>query len=307
MLATLVAEPFSDENWIFEPKLDGERCLTFRSDKSPRLLSRNQKLLNNTYPELVSPLASQPTENYIADGEIVAFKGDVTSFSQLQRRMQLRDPDAARRVGVEVFYYLFDLLYLNGYDLREVPLIHRKALLKDAFMYHNPVRFTAHRERDGEAYYGEACHKGLEGVIAKRADSIYVSKRSRDWLKFKCWEEQEFVIGGFTDPKGGRVGFGALLLGYYENGKLRYAGKVGTGFDTGLLVSLGKKLSALEITQSPFGDDLKPEKGVHWVRPKLVAQVSFTQWTRDGRLRHPRFLGIRRDKDPREVIQERPL
>jgi DNA ligase D-like protein (predicted ligase) len=256
---------------------------------------------------LVEPLSRQTTASYIADGEIVAFRGDVTSFAQLQRRMQVRDPDEARRVGVEVFYYLFDLLYLNGYDLREVPLIHRKALLSEAFDFRDPLRFTQHRERDGEAYYREACRKGLEGVIAKRADSIYVSRRSRDWLKFKCWEEQEFVIGGFTDPKGGRVGFGALLLGYYENGKLRYAGKVGTGFDTNLLVSLGKELSALETNESPFADDLKSEKGVHWVRPKLVAQVSFTQWTRDGRLRHPRFLGIRRDKQPHEVIRERPL
>jgi DNA ligase D-like protein (predicted ligase) len=306
MLATLVDKPFSDENWIFEPKLDGERCLTFCSSKDARLMSRNRKMLNNTYPELVNPMASQPPENYIADGEIVAFKGDVTSFSQLQRRMQLRDPEEARRAGVVVYYYLFDLLYLNGYDLREVPLVHRKALLKDAFRFEDPVRFTPHRERDGEAYYREACRKGLEGVIAKRADSIYVSKRSLDWLKFKCWQEQEFVIGGFTDPKGRRVGFGALLLGYYENGKLRYAGKVGTGFDTDLLVSLRKELSALETNKPPFADPVS-EKGAHWVRPKLVAQVSFTQWTRDGRLRHPRFLGIRRDKDPREVIRERPL
>ena len=307
MLATLVAEPFSDENWIFEPKLDGERCLTFCSDKNPRLLSRNQKGLNNTYPELAKAMAGQPTQNYIADGEIVAFKGDVTSFSRLQRRMQLRDPDEARRVDVEVFYYLFDLLYLNGYDLREVPLIQRKALLKNVFSFQDPVRFTPHRERDGEAYYRDACRKGLEGVIAKRADSIYVSRRSRDWLKFKCWEEQEFVIGGFTDPEGGRVGFGALLLGYYEDGKLRYAGKVGTGFDTNLLVSLRKDLSALEINRSPFVDDIKSGKGVHWVKPTLVAQLSFTQWTRGGRLWHPRFLGIRRDKDPREIVRERPL
>lgn len=307
MLATLVGEPFSRENWIFEPKLDGERCLTFRGDKTLRLLSRNKKVLNETYPELVAPLAGQGAENYIIDGEIVAFQGDVTSFSQLQRRMQVRNPDEARRVGVEIFYYLFDLIYLNGYDLREVPLIHRKALLKEAFDFRNPLRYTQHREREGEAYYREACRKGLEGVIAKRADSIYVSKRSRDWLKFKCWEEQEFVIGGFTDPKGGRVGFGALLLGYYEEGKLRYAGKVGTGFHTGLLVKLAKDLSSMEIKHSPFAEEVKAGKGVHWVRPKLVAQVSFTQWTRDGRLRHPRFLGIRRDKDPREVVRERPL
>ena len=307
MLATLVAEPFSRENWIFEPKLDGERCLTFRNHKTARLFSRNKKTLNETYPELVAPLANLAVENYITDGEIVAFKGDVTSFSQLQRRMQVRDPDEARRVGVEVFYYLFDLLYLNGYDLRNVPLMQRKALLQEAFEFRDPLRYTQHRERGGEVYYRGACRKGLEGVIAKRADSIYVSRRSRDWLKIKCWEEQEFVIGGFTDPKGGRVGFGALLLGYYEGGRLRYAGKVGTGFDTGLLISLSKEMSALEIKHSPFAEEVKAGKGVHWVRPKLVAQVSFTQWTRDGRLRHPRFLGIRQDKDPREVVRERPL
>jgi DNA ligase D-like protein (predicted ligase) len=307
MLATLVDEPFSRENWIFEPKLDGERCLTFRNHENPHLLSRNRKVLNETYPELVEPLARQAPTSYIADGEIVAFRGDVTSFSELQRRMQLRDPDEARRVGVEVFYYLFDLLYLNGHDLREVPIVHRKALLKKAFQFRDPLRYTQHRERDGEAHYREACRKGLEGVLAKRADSIYLSGRSRDWLKFKCWEEQEFVIGGFTDPRGGRVGFGALLLGYYEGGRLQYAGKVGTGFDTSLLMSLGKELSSLKIKHSPFAEEVKAGKGVHWVRPKLVAQVSFTEWTRDGRLRHPRFLGIRRDKDPHEVVRERPL
>jgi bifunctional non-homologous end joining protein LigD len=205
MLATLVAEPFSRENWIFEPKLDGVRCLVIDSGKTPRLHSRNKRLLNETYPELVAPLARQAVESYIADG-----------------RMQLRNPDEARRVGVEVFYYLFDLLYLNGYDLREAPLIHRKALLKEAFYFRDPLRYTEHQERDGEAYYRDACRRGLEGVIAKRANSIYVSRRSRDWLKIKCWEEQEFIVGGFTDPKGARVGLGALLLGYYESGELRY-------------------------------------------------------------------------------------
>jgi ATP-dependent DNA ligase len=162
MLATLVAEPSSRENWIFEPKLDGKRCLVIDSGKTPRLHSRNKRLLNETYPELVAPLARQAVESYIADGEIVAFEGAVTSFSQLQRRMQLRNPDEARRVGAEVFYYLFDLLYLNGYDLREAPLIHRKALLKEAFYFRDPLRYTEHQERDGEAYYRDA----------KRANSI---------------------------------------------------------------------------------------------------------------------------------------
>ncbi len=306
MLATLVDKPFSAEDWIFEPKLDGVRCLTFRNGKTPCVLSRNRLPLNQTYPELIPPLAEQATQSYITDGEVVTFRGEVTSFSQLQRRMQLRDPEQALRVGVDVFYYLFDLLYLNGFDLREVPLIHRKALLRAAFEFRDPLRLTEHREREGEAYYREACRKGLEGIIAKRAGSTYVCGRSREWLKFKCWNEQEFVIVGFTEPKGGRVGFGALLLGYYEGDRLRYAGKVGTGFDTELLAKLAQQLSALETKNSPLAQEVKPGKGVHWVKPKLVAEVSFTEWTRDGKLRHPRFLGIRRDKDPRHVVRERP-
>ncbi len=304
MLATLVDKPFSAEDWIFEAKLDGVRCLTFRNGKRPCVLSRNRKPQNQTYPELIDALAGQSTQSYIADGEVVAFKGEVTSFSQLQRRMQLRDPEQARRAGVEVFYYLFDLLYLNGYDLRDVPLLHRKALLKAAFTFHDPLRCTEHRERGGETYYREACRKGLEGVIAKRAGSIYVSGRSRDWLKIKCWNRQEFVIVGFTDPKGARTGFGALLLGYYQGDRLRYAGKVGTGFSTELLATLGKHLSALEIKHSPLAEEVKPAKTVHWVKLKLVAEVSFMEWTRDGKLRHPRFIGIRRDKDPRDVVRE---
>lgn len=304
MLATLVDRPFSREGWIFEPKLDGERCLTFASGGNARLLSRNRKLLNESYPELVEPLARQPARSYIVDGEIVAFKGGVSSFAQLQRRMHLRDADEARRLGVQVFYYLFDLLYLDGYDLRQAPLIHRKRLLEDRVRFGDPLCFTEHRERDGEGYFRRACREGLEGVIAKSADSVYISKRSRAWLKFKCWQEQEFVIGGFTDPKGGRVGFGALLLGYYEGSKLVYAGKVGTGFDTDVLVSLRNELSRLETKKCPFAGEVHDAKGVHWVRPERVAQVSFTQWTRDGKLRHPRFLGLRRDKDPREVKKE---
>jgi bifunctional non-homologous end joining protein LigD len=306
MLATLVAEPFSGPDWIFEPKLDGERCLTFRRDGDLRLFSRNQKPLNGTYPELVSPLARQASTDYIVDGEIVAFQGAVTSFAQLQRRMQIRDPEDARHRGIRVFYYLFDLLYLDGYDLRDVPLSYRKLLLRRAFPFRDPLRFTEHREREGEAYYRECCRQHLEGIMAKRVESRYVSKRSRDWLKVKCWAAQEFVIGGYTDPRGSRTGFGALLLGYYDGGELVYAGKVGTGFNTEILQHLGKQLAALETTRSPFAGDVPVRKGIHWVRPHLVAQVRFTEWTGDDRLRHPRFLGIRTDKDPREVVRERP-
>lgn len=307
MLATLVAEPFSGKDWIFEPKLDGERCLVFRDARGARLMSRNQRTLNDTYPELAGPLGRQPgMESYIVDGEIVAFRGEVTSFSQLQQRMQRRDPEEARRAGIAVFYYVFDLLYLDGYDLRDVPLVHRKALLKETFTFRDPLRFTDHHDGDGVAFYRQACRQGLEGAIGKRMDSVYVSKRSREWLKIKCWAEQEFVIGGFTDAQGSRLGFGALLLGYYDDGRLRYAGKVGTGFDTSLLTKLAKKLSALESARSSFAEEVKPARGVHWVKPEMVAQVSFTEWTRDRRLRHPRFLGLRRDKSAREVVREQP-
>jgi DNA ligase D-like protein (predicted ligase) len=306
MLATLVREPFSSDDWIFEAKLDGVRCLVFRNGKEVRLLSRNRKLLNAAYPELVAPFAAQKPQRYVADCEIVAFKDRITSFSRLQRRMQVRDAAEARRRGVKVFCYLFDLLYLNGYDLRRMPLHSRKPLLEESFHFRDPLRYSEHRAREGEAYYREACRKGLEGVIAKRADSTYVSRRSRDWLKFKCSVGQEFVIGGYTDPQGGRVGFGALLLGYYEDGKLTYAGKVGTGFDTHTLTQLGRKLSLLQVKRSPFSEEARALRGVHWVKPKLVGQVDFTEWTGDGKLRHPRFLGLRKDKSAREVVRERP-
>lgn len=306
MLATLVDEPSSGEQWIYEPKLDGVRCLAFRAGKELQLLSRNRKPLNAAYPELIEPLARQVPASYVADGEIVAFEGGVTSFSKLQRRMQVRDPEEARRRGIKVFYYLFDLIYMDGYDLRDVPLLERKDLLKRAFGFRDPLRFTEHRRGRGAAYFDEACRRGLEGIIAKDAGSVYVSKRTRSWLKIKCSAGQEFVIGGYTEPKGERVGLGALLLGYYDGGRLVYAGKVGTGFNTSDLVSLERELAPLRSGKSPFAQVSNSPKGVHWVTPKLVAQAAFTEWTRDGRLRHPRFLGIRRDKDPREVVRERP-
>jgi DNA ligase D-like protein (predicted ligase) len=305
MLATLVDQPFSDPNWIYETKFDGVRALAFRDGRGVRLLSRNQKLLNRAYPELIAPLASQPSKNYVIDGEIVAFKNGVSSFSLLQRRMQVRDPQQARKRGVQVFYCVFDLLLLDGEDLRTRPLLERKRALKAGFRLRPPLRFVGHRTRDGEAFFQEACKEGLEGLIAKRADSAYVSKRSRDWLKFKCSAEQELVILGYTDPKGERVGFGALLLGYYERGHLKYAGKVGTGFDTAILLKLSRELAYLHTGRSPV-TATRNLKGVHWVRPKLVAQVAFTEWTRDGKLRHPRFLGLRSDKAARGVVRERP-
>jgi DNA ligase D-like protein (predicted ligase) len=305
MLATLVAEPFSQKGWFFEPKLDGERCLALRNGGDVQLFSRNQKLLNQKYPELVNAFGNQKLQRFAVDGEIVTFDGGVTSFSKLQQRMQVRYPSEELRRRIPVWIYLFDLLYMDGYDIRQVPLRYRKELLRRALDFHDPICFTEHRETAGEAYYKQACRKRWEGILEKNSESVYVSKRSREWLKVKCIREQEFVIGGYTDPKGQRVGFGALLVGYYEDGKLMHAGKVGTGFDEETLRRLSKELSRLEVKNSPFTAGALPKRGVHWVRPKLVAQIGFTEWTADGKLRHPRFLGLRDDKRPEEVVRER--
>ena len=306
MKAVLADQPFSDPNWIFERKLDGVRCLAFREGKTVRLLSRTGREMNGSYPELVEALERERCDDFVVDGEVVAFDGAVTSFSRLQRRMQLSDPAAARRTGVPVFLYVFDILRHEGEDLRGLPLRERKSRLRSALSFHGPVRFTPHRNERGEELFGEACEKGLEGVIAKRADSPYRSSRSRDWLKLKCHAEQELVIGGFTAPKGSRTDFGALLVGYYEDGDLRYAGKVGTGFDHKTLKDLGECMRRLEQDDPPFVDVHPLPRHTRWVRPELVAQIAFSEWTRDGRLRHPRYLGLRDDKPAREVVRERP-
>jgi bifunctional non-homologous end joining protein LigD len=304
MLAVLTNERFSDPGWIFERKLDGERCPAFRQAGSLRLLSRTRQPLSDTYPELVGPLQSQRSD-FIVDGEIVAFQGNRTSFERLQQRIQLHDPDAALRSGVAVFYYLFDLLYLDGYDTTALALRDRKSLLRNALSYRDYVRFLPHRNTHGEALYQDACSKGWEGLIAKRVDAPYQHRRSSDWLKLKCVNEQEFVIGGWTDPAGTRVGLGALLVGYYDRGTLRYAGKVGTGYTQAVLRDLRLRLDRLERAEPPFQTDGLPRGRVHWVRPELVAQIGFAELTREGKLRQPRFLGLRDDKHPREVVLER--
>jgi DNA ligase D-like protein (predicted ligase) len=306
MLATLTDRRFSAEDWIYERKLDGERCLAFRQGGEVTLLSRNQKSLNTQYPELVPALAAQEQGHFIVDGEVVAFDGPVTSFAKLQDRMHLQDADEARQTGVKVFYYIFDLLYLDGYDVSRVPLRARKKLLKAALDFQDPLRYVPHRNRDGEAYFQQACHKGWEGIIAKDANAPYVHSRSRKWLKFKCVRQQEFVIGGYTEPHGERIEFGALLLGYYRDGKLKYAGKVGTGFDDKTLKRLGNRLAKLEQDKPAFDDGDLPTQGVHWAAPELVAEIGFEEWTTAGKLRQPRYLGQRQDKDPQEVKRERP-
>lgn len=320
MLATLTDRRFSDPDWIYERKLDGVRLLVFRKGGEVRLMTRNRKNRNVTYPELVDALGGSGPD-LVADGEVVAFQGRVTSFSRLQDRIQVEDRDEARERAKDtpVILYLFDLLHLDGHDLTGVSLRGRKKVLRAALEWEDPVRFTPHRNREGEAYWKEACRKGWEGVIAKDATSTYVHSRSTKWLKFKCAHEQELVIGGFTEPEGERVGFGALLLGYHEGGDLVYAGKVGTGWDDDTLRDLRHRMDRLERKTPPFadpgdagdGDPLAanrklPSEGVHWVTPKLVAEVAFTEWTDDGFLRHPRYRGLREDKDAEEVVRERP-
>lgn len=303
-LATLTDDRFSDPQWIFERKLDGVRGLAYRDGDDIRLLSRNRLSLNGTYPEIVDALAEQATTRFVLDGEIVAFEGRRTSFARLQGRSGLTDPDEARGSGIPVFYYLFDLLHLDGADTTRIPLTWRKRLLRKHFHFTDPLRYTTHRVKDGEAAYRAACDRGDEGVIAKRADSVYEGRRSANWLKFKCSRDQEFVVVGYTSPKGSRVGLGALLLGYHDDGELVYAGKVGTGFDTATLRSLHNRLSRTDQKTSPVTRGLTREPSAHWVRPTLVAQVAFSEWTRDGKLRHPRYLGLRTDKSPDEVVRE---
>ena len=212
MLATLTDERFSDEGWLYERKLDGERCLGFRTENDVRLRSRNREDLSPTYPELVDAFDDQSVAPFIVDGEVVAFSNGVSSFSRLQERLHVDDPEEARKKNVAV-YYVFDLLHLDGYDLTNLDLRDRKSVLKTALSYDAPLRFTPHRNEEGEAFFEEACEKGWEGIIAKKADSTYVHSRSKHWLKLKCVRRQELVIGGFTEPQGERIGFGALLLG----------------------------------------------------------------------------------------------
>jgi DNA ligase D-like protein (predicted ligase) len=305
MKAKLTDRPFDDPAWVFERKLDGIRAVVQRDERGVTLTSRTGKSLSSAYPELVEALESEPAASFIADGEIVAFAGSRTSFERLQGRMGIHDPQLARMTGIPVYLYLFDLLEFEGHGLTGLPLRKRKAALRRALSFHGPIRYTPHRNEHGERFFREACAQGWEGLIAKRADSPYVHSRSGAWLKLKCSFEQELAIGGFTPPQGSRQHFGALLVGYYEDGELRYAGKVGTGFSERTLADLGAKLEALEIPDCPFARDGLPRLA-RWVEPRLVAQIAFGEWTRDGKLRHPRYLGLREDKAAAEVVREIP-
>ncbi|GAB3477773.1 non-homologous end-joining DNA ligase [Nocardiopsis coralliicola] len=308
MLATRAPRAFSGSGWIFERKLDGERVLAVRRGGRARLVSRNGKDLTATYPEVavgVEGDGAQDSPDLVADGEVVAFSGGRTSFARLQQRMGLTDPEEALAAGVAVHYYVFDLLSYDGCDLTRLPQRTRKQVVRAALEWVEPLRYTPHRNAAGEQAYADACRSGWEGVIAKRSDAPYRPGRGRDWLKLPCVAGQEFVIGGFTPPQGSRIGFGALLIGYYADGALRYAGKVGTGYSDRTLRALRTRLDGIARTSSPFADPVG-ERGAHWVRPELVAEVRFTEWTGDGRLRHPAYLGLRDDKAPADVVREPP-
>lgn len=282
MAATLTQERFTGPDWVFEQKLDGIRLLAFKSGADVRLFSRNRLPQDEWYPAFSQAIAELPVRDAIFDGEATG-----VWFGR-----------------GEVAYHLFDVLWLDGRDTRELPLEARRALLAKLPLA-PPLRLVS-RVDDAEPWE-RARKEGWEGVIAKRRDSTYESRRSRNWLKMKVEASQELVVGGYTDPQGKRVGLGALLVGYFERDDFVFAGKLGTGFDTKLLLELRERLSALEIDEPPFTKGVGlPRTGAHWARPEIVVQVAFMEWTAHGKLRHPRLLGVRSDKRARDVTRETP-
>ena len=306
MLATLVEAPPRTTGWVYEPKLDGVRVLVYANAGNVRLFSRNRKPLDGAYPELVDALSFAVRGDAVLDGEVVAVdpRTGQSSFSRLQRRMQLRDELRARASDVPVELYLFDCMFYEGIDLTNLPLVDRKSVLRDVVWYDDPIRFTPFKTTGSAAMLRDACAKGAEGIIAKRSERRYVRARSTEWLKIKCVHQQELVVGGYTAPKGSRENLGALLVGYYEHGALRYAGKVGTGYDRATLEMLQRKLAPLHRRTSPFAPGPAPTGEVQWVTPKLVVEIGFGEWTPAGLLRHPRYLGLREDKTAAEVRRE---
>ena len=306
MLATLTDRREFGDDWLLERKFDGERCVARKDGDGVRLESRTASDLTGVYPEVRAAVAGQRERALLLDGEVVAFDGEETSFSRLQQRLGVAAPSPQLVAAFPVVYCVFDLLELDGEDLRARPLLERREQLSAAVRPGAALQLSEAWQDDSLARFTRACREGWEGLIAKRAEAPYVAGRSRDWLKLKCVAEQELVVGGYTEPSGSRSDFGALLVGYNEGGGLRYAGKVGTGYTAATLRTLGARLRALETRESPFVDARPVPRGVHWVRPELVAQIGFAEWTNDGRLRQARFLGMRDDKRPEEVVRERP-
>lgn len=280
MAATLTRERFAGPEWVFERKLDGIRMLAFKQGDEVRLLSRNQLPLNDGYPGVVAALRALPISSLVLDGEALGWFREAESLG----------------------YHVFDLLWLEQRDLRALSLDARYALLQQLTL---PAPLSCVTRLTDAEPWQRACAEGWEGVIAKRRDATYESRRSPHWLKMKCEVGQELVVGGYTEPQGKRVGIGALLVGYYDGDDFVFAGKVGTGLDTRLLLSLRERFTPLALTTPPFtrGSGL-PRVGAHWVRPELVVQVAFMEWTKHGKLRHPRLVGLREDKSARDVVRE---
>jgi bifunctional non-homologous end joining protein LigD len=278
MAATLTQERFTGPEWVFERKFDGIRLLAFKEGNEVRLLSRNRLPQHN--PAIAAAVAALPVPDVILDGEVT-----------------WRDEPGNA-------YYVFDVLWLDGRDVTSLTLDERRALLR-ALPLRPPLQRVT--ELEDPRPWERACAEGWEGVIAKRRDAKYEHRRSPHWLKMKCEKSQELVVGGFTDPQGGRVGLGALLVGYYDKEDFVFAGKVGTGFDTRLLLELRARLDALEVPKAPFTKAVGlPRVRAHWVRPEIVVQVAFLEWTGHGKMRHSRLLGIRTDKPARDVVRETP-
>jgi DNA ligase D-like protein (predicted ligase) len=303
-LATLSHERFWEDGWVYERKLDGQRCLAVRDADGTRLYSRSGRDVTVAFPEIAEALEQQAASRFVVDGEVVAFEGSRTSFARLQPRIHLSSAEKARRTGVAVFFYVFDVLEVDGEDVRAEPLLDRKRRLRQLLTWDGPLRSTPHRVSGGEEWFAEICRKGWEGLIAKRVDAPYATGRTDRWLKFKCEAGQELVVVGWTEPTGSRVALGALLLGYHDGNDLVYAGKVGTGFSEAVLRDLHDRLSRIGVDETPCTRGKLPRSGVHWVRPQLVAEVAFTEWTSANQLRHPRYLGLRSDKKAADVVRE---
>ncbi len=306
-LATLANRVPEGDDWLHELKFDGYRILAFIENEYVRLVTRRGNDWTARFRSVAEAVKSLPIDSALLDGEVVSLdQQGLSNFQQLQNLLKRGDPKS-------LVYYVFDLPHLLGYDLTQTPLIERKEVLAGLLLSANPdndgtVRYSDHIRGQGENVLHHACRSAMEGIVSKRADSSYQQYRSSSWLKVKCLKEQEFVIGGFTKPEGSRVGFGALLLGYYEKRELIFCGRVGTGFTTQSLRQLTAELKKLKIDSTPFKNPPtgSRRRGVTWVRPKLVAEVEFSEWTSDGILRQPSFQGLREDKPAREVVRERP-
>jgi bifunctional non-homologous end joining protein LigD len=307
MLASLEDQAFSDPAWLFEIKYDGVRVLAARDGARVALYGRAGQDFTVRYPEVVTALRALPVTRFVLDGEVVALdEAGRPSFQRLQNRMHLTRPADVERARslVPVSAVFFDALALEGHDLRRLPLRERKAALALTVPARGVIRYGDHVLEHGEAFYEAAAEQRVEGILAKRADSAYTGGRTRAWLKIKCHLRQEFVIGGWTDPQGSRGLFGALHLGVHEDGRLVYVAKVGTGFDERTLRLVWDRLQPLARPTSPFDAGTPTGRGHHWVEPRLVAEVRFSEWTEEGGIRHPAFLGLRDDKPPQECRRE---